>query len=223
ALAVRATLRAGGAVSGVSRSSGALAAPGAASVPAAAILVRGGIQTTGSPTFHPAPTTGAAAVADPLAALPSPSTIGMTNYGAEVLAGSAQATINPGIYSQISVSKGAVLTMNPGIYIIEGGGFTATGSAVVNGSGVFLYTAGSNSPGSGGSFGGITIGNSATCNLSAPSTGPYAGILIFQSRQNTRAFSLSGNAQPNLTGLIYAPSALVSVADSAKLPGTVVA
>src|SRR5262249_2296814 len=149
---------------------------------------------SGNATFHPAPTTGAASVADPLAALPSPGTNGLTHYGAENLGAYSKATIDPGIYSQINVSGNAVLTMNAGTYIIEGGGLTVTGNAAVRGSGVFIYNASSSYPGSGGSFGGITVSGNGTCSLSATSTGPYADILIFQSRQNTRALSLSGNA-----------------------------
>ncbi len=170
-----------------SSSPSALSVSGTGSITAAATLVHGGVQKSGSPTFHPAPTTGAAVGADPLATLPSPSTSGLKTYAAEVLSGISQATINPGIYSQISVSGSAVLTLNPGTYIITGGGLTVTGNAVLQGSGVFIYNAGSNYPGSGGTFGGITIGGSGTANLTASTTGPYAGILIFQSRQNTRA------------------------------------
>ena len=92
----------------------------------------------------------------------------MTNHGSESLSGNSQATINPGIYSQITVSGNASLTLNPGIYIIEGGGFTVTGNASVSGSGVMIYNAGSNYPSSGGNFGGITLSGNGTFNLTRP-------------------------------------------------------
>ena len=41
------------------------------------------------------------------------------------------ATIGPGVYSQISVSGNSQLTMTAGTYIIQTGGFTASGNAVI--------------------------------------------------------------------------------------------
>jgi hypothetical protein len=160
-------------------------------------------------------------VSDPLLGLSGPSTISVTNYGSLSLTKGTQ-TICPGIYSQISVSGNASLTMNPGVYIIEGGGLTVTGNASVAGSGVMIYNAGSNYPSSGGSFGGITLSGNGTFSLSAETTGTYAGLLIFQSRQNTRALSFSGNAMAGMTGTIYAANALLSMSGNAALQNPLV-
>jgi hypothetical protein len=200
-----------------SSSKTAVSAAGNAQVSAAAIDVVGGAQQTGTATFHPSPTTGIASVGDPLGGLSSPSTSCVTSYGSVKLSGNSQQTICPGIYTQITVSGGASLTMNPGIYIIEGGGFTVTGNASVAGSGVMIYNAGSNYPGTGGNFGGITLSGTGSFNLTAPNTGPYAGILIFQSRENTRALSFSGTAMSGMNGVIYAASALLSMSGNASL------
>ncbi len=135
------------------------------------------------------------------------------------LSGSSTQTIGPGVYSQIKVSGNAVLTMNPGIYIIAGGGFTVTGNATVTGTGVMIYNAGSNVvSGSSGKpvYGGITLSGTGHFVLSAPTAGPYQGVLIFQARDNTRALSLSGNALLGTSGTIYAPSALLSVSGNAQ-------
>jgi hypothetical protein len=200
-----------------SSSKTAVSAAGSAQVTAAAIDVVGGVQQIGTATFHPAPTTGIASVADPLGGLSSPSIANLTNYGSVKLDGNSQQTICPGIYTQITVSGNARLTMNSGIYIIEGGGFTVIGNASVTGSGVMIYNAGSNYPGTGGNFGGITLGGTGTFSLSAPTAGPYAGILIFQSRQNTRALSFSGTAMAGMSGVIYAANALLSMSGNASL------
>jgi hypothetical protein len=163
-------------------------------------------------------------VPDPLAGLTGPSPTGLNNYGSLVLGGNSRAarTINPGIYSQINVSGNASLTMNPGIYIIEGGGLTVGGGASVRGAGVMIYNAGSSYPSSGGSFGGITLSGNGTFNLSAQTTGPYAGLLVFQSRQNTRALSFSGNAMAGMSGTIYAANALLSMNGTTSLQGPLV-
>ena len=148
-----------------SSSSSAISASGNASVTASVIDVHGGVQKSGNATFSPKPITGAAVVSDPLASLASPSTSGVTNYGSESVSGNSSATIKPGIYSQISVSGNGSLTMNSGLYIIEGGGFSVSGNGNVKGSGVTIFNAGSNYPGTGGSYGGITISGNGSFNL----------------------------------------------------------
>ena len=205
-----------------SSSSSALSASGNASASASSIQVVGNVTKSGNANFSPAPVTGAAAAADPFALLPPPSPTNVTIYGGETLSGNASATINPGIYSQITVSGNAKLTMNSGTYIIEGGGFTVTGNASVAGSGVVIYNAGSNYPNSGGSFGGITLSGNGTFRLSASASGTYAGVLFFQSHQNTRALSFSGNAMSGMSGTIYAPSASLSMSGNAQLQNSLI-
>ncbi len=195
----------------------ALSAAGNAQVTASAIDVVGGVQKSGNAAFHPAPTTGIATVADPLAALPSPATMGLSDFGSLSLSGNSSRTISAGIYSQISVAGNASLTMSAGIYIIEGGGFTVTGNASVAGSGVMIYNAGTNYPSSGGTFGGITLSGNGAFKLTAPTAGTYANILIFQSRQNTRALSFSGNAMAGMSGTIYAACALLNMSGNSQL------
>jgi hypothetical protein len=184
---------------------------------ATTIQVVGGVSASGTPTFGPAPVTGITSVADPLAGLTGPCPIGLMNYGSEQLSGNSQATISPGIYSQINVSGNAKLTLNSGTYIIEGGGLTVTGNASVSGTGVMIYNAGSNYPSSGGNFGGIALSGNGTFDLSAPTSGTYAGILVFQSRQNTRALAFSGNPMAGMSGVIYAANALLSMSGNASL------
>ena len=92
-----------------SSSSSALSASGNARVKAAAIDVVGGVQTKGNARLSPAPVTGSPALS--VASLPLPSTTGMTNYGPVSLSGNSIETIQPGIYSQISLTGNARLKM----------------------------------------------------------------------------------------------------------------
>ena len=103
----------------------ALLASGNAAITAAVIDVHGAVSKSGNASFSPAPVTKAAVMNDPLSGLPMPSETGLMNYGSYILSGNSKGTINPGIYSAISVSGNASLTMNAGTYIIEGGGFAA--------------------------------------------------------------------------------------------------
>ena len=199
-----------------SSSSTALSASGNAAIKASVIDVHGGVQKSGNASFSPTPTTGAAVLADPLASLAEPSISGLTNYGSESLSGNSSATIKPGIYSQITVSGNGTLTMDSGIYIIEGGGFTVSGNAGVTGSGVMIVNAGSKYPTTGGTYGSITLSGSGSYNLSPPTTGTYAGIVIFQTRDNSKALTLSGNAS-GMTGTVYASAAQLAESGNASL------
>ena len=95
----------------------------------------------------------------------------------------------------------------------------------MTGSGVLIYNAGSKFPAAGGSFGGITIGGKASVSLTPAASGTYAGIAVFQSRDNKSAISLSGQASlscPN--GVIYAPASPVNMASgTAQLTAALVA
>ena len=120
-----------------SSSSSALSASGNAQVQASTIHVYGGVQRSGNATFSPAPVTGVARLADPLAGLTAPTYSGTPI--SETLSGNSTATISAGVYSQITVSGNARLTLNAGIYVIEGGGFSVSGNGSVSGTGVMIY------------------------------------------------------------------------------------
>ena len=206
-----------------SSSATAIQASSNASVTSAATEVVGGVQVTGNAKFHPAPVKGVAAIPDPFLNLAAPS--GGTFQGAVNLTGNSALTINPGIFSSISVSGNAKLTLSPGIYAIAGGGFTVSINATVTGSGgVLIYNAGSNYPNPGGSFGSITISGNATVKLTPATTGNYAGIGIFQSRDNSKVFTLGNNSQLGLgsTGILYAPSALVQLSGNSNMAGALI-
>ena len=204
-----------------SSSPSALSAGGNAQIKASAINVHGGVQKSGNASFSPAPVTGAATVADPLAGLAQPGTSGLVVRGSETLSGNSSATIQPGIYSQITASGNARLTLSSGVYLIEGGGFSISGNASVSGSGVMIVNAGSNYPNPGGSYGGITLSGNGSYNLSPMTTGAYAGIVIFQTRDNAKALTINGNAS-GMTGMIYAPKAALTESGNAALNASLI-
>ncbi len=206
-----------------SNSSIAISGSGTASLTASIFDAVGGFQKASGVTFGPAPNTGTSSLADPLAGLSTPSTGGLTNYGSINLT-SGSRTINPGIYSSIKVSNGASLTLNAGLYVIEGGGFSVSGTANVFGSGVTIYNAGSYCPSRGGSYGSINWSTTGTFSLSAPSSGSYAGILIFQSRDNAQTLSInvSGRSGSAINGTIYAASAQLVNGGSTPLSGSLI-
>ncbi len=208
-----------------SRSSSALAVSGTAQVSAGSIQVVGGVQKGSGARISPNPITGTGTFGDPLVNLPVPdaSAYNLTAKGAVSVSGNNSLSISQGIYTQVSVSGSGKLTMGPGIYVIAGGGFSVTGNGSVSGNGVVIYNAGSNYLGSSNTPGVVNISGNGTVSLTAPTSGAYAGILIFQSRDNTNTVALSGNGITGSAGAIYAPAAALTISGSGRFNGSIVA
>jgi hypothetical protein len=215
-LSGNAAIKISGTVTVDSNSTQALTANGNASLTAGSIQVVGGDLKNGNAVWNPTPVTGAPYLADPLAGLPAPNTTGMTNYGAVILTKGSR-TISQGIYTQISVSGTASLTMNSGVYIIEGGGISISGGAAVTGTNVLIFNTNSTYPNAGGTFGHINFSGTGTFNVTAPATGTYAGIVVFQARTNSLAINISGNAVTGLRGVVYAPQAQLQMSGNGTL------
>jgi hypothetical protein len=203
-----------------SNSSSAINASGNGNVSANSIRVVGQTQLSNNAQIAPAPVTGVTTVPDPLSSLAAPTSSGLTTYSAVNLTNSNSQTINPGIYPSISVSGSATLTMNPGLYVIAGGGFSVTGNGNVTGNGVTIYNTGTSFLNSGGTFGNITLSGNGNITLMPMGSGTYAGILIFQARDNTKTISLSGNGMVMPDGVIYAPSAAVNMTGNGQFNGS---
>jgi hypothetical protein len=58
----------------------------------------------------------------------------------------------------------------------------------------------------------VSVSGGATLTLSAPTSGTYQGIAIFQNRTSTLPISVSGSAVVKLTGTLYAAKATISLA-----------
>lgn len=97
---------------------------------------------------------------------------------------------------------GAVMRLYDGGGIVLNSGATLT---VTGGNGatiIFSGTAGNNTPG--------FISGSGTIDMSAPTTGTWKGIALYQDQRMTRSadWDYSGNSPTfNITGLVYAPAA----------------
>ncbi len=198
-----------------SSSSKALLASGNAIVTGSIVQVHGGVSTSGNAHVSPTPITSTPAFTDPLANLPVPTASG-TAVAVSVSGNSSQ-TINPGVYSSIKVSGNGNLRMNPGIYVIQGGGFSVSGNGNVTGNGVLIYNGGSGS-----TFGSVGLTGNGNISLSPMTTGDYAGILIFQARDNAKAITLSGNGIVMPGGTLYAPAAALGVSGNGHFKGSVI-
>jgi len=150
--------------------------------------------------ISPAPIVGAPSTGDPLAGM-DPPTDGTCQSGFNVT-NHATTTIDPGTYcGDIRVS--GTLNLNPGMYIVKGtssGGLTVTGQGTLSGSGVSFYF----------ETGTVNFAGGASVNLSAPTSGIWQGVLMFQARGNTQAASLVGGSSQLTSGILYFPNAQLS-------------
>jgi Flp pilus assembly protein TadG len=150
-------------------------------------------------TITPNPSNGAPAVNDPFASMVAPGTSGLTDQPSVNMSSGSQ-TIQPGIYTSAINLAGGNLTLASGLYYLEGGINMSAGTITSAAGGVTLYIESGSVNMSGGSI-----------TLSAPTTGTWEGILIFQSRTNASSLDLSGGTQ-TYSGAIYALDATYNMA-----------
>lgn len=113
-------------------------------------------------------------------------------------------TLNPGTYSSMDIQGNA--TLNPGTYFITSS-MRVGSQARLSGSGVTIIFTARNAASNTGSIAGIDINGGASINLTAPSTGTYAGILMYQDRRATNSLTniINGNSTSVLQGALYSP------------------
>jgi hypothetical protein len=187
-------------------------------VNASSIGVFGGSSITGGSTVTPAPVTGAPRQGDPLAYVTAPAVGGCT-YTNTSVGGGLTRTLGPGVYCNgITLSNGATITFSPGTYILKGGGLDIGGGVTATGSGVTFY----NTAGGGYTYAPFSFHNGPNVTLSAPTTGPLAGILLFQDRSIVSAAvnSFLGGAVFSLNGSLYFPTTPISYSGGTNVAGT---
>lgn len=142
--------------------------------------------------------TGCTTAADPFAAtLPSVSvgscTVSNLNY-------SGTNTLTPGVYcGNFNFNGSGTLNLQSGLYVFKNAHWNLNSGWTISGSGVTFYFADSNSY--------IQVNGGVTMNVSAPTSGTYANILMFEPSGLTKSsYTINGSAGHQLNGLIYQPS-----------------
>ena len=214
-----------------SSSSSAISCSFFGAITASQINVAGGVSNFLCVTT-PTPKTGVAvpSPADPLAYLPAPAIPACGTTTSSPFHGAPSAvTINLGTNATfypdgaycggITIQYGGGAAFQPGTYVLTStnggmarnpGGLTLNLSTSVTGTGVTFYNYGPS--------GGITFLSPSLLlsgvQLTAPTTGTYAGILFFQPSNNTTGATLLGSALFNtvLEGAYYFPKAKVTFA-----------
>ena len=133
-------------------------------------------------------------------------------------------TIQSGIFIDgIEITGNGQLIMDPGVYILQGGGLKVSGDGQVSGVNVFIYvTCGSGSCPSGSSAD-VDISGNGVISLSPMTSGSWAGVTIFQDRNNNQDFKISGNGLAGTSGTIYARDADVVLDGNASTNAQIIA
>ena len=154
--------------------------------------------------------TGAATVADPLLGLTEPVFVAcdFNNFVA-----SGNVTLQPGTYCNgIRLNANARATFASGNYLIYGGGLTTGNNSRLTGSAVTFFI----------SVGGsITMNGTTIVNLTAPTTGTYAGIAIFESRSvplGVASHTIPIATTGRLEGVVYTPRSALQITGLGAAP-----
>jgi Flp pilus assembly protein TadG len=188
-----------------SNNASALTVGGTASVAALSVGVVGGISGTNSIAASGGIKTGVWPAADPYAAVSFPPFYGCDQHNLKI---NSSVTLSPGVYcGGMSVNAGAVVTLNPGIYYMDQGSLSVAGNATINGVGVTIVFTGNNN-----NWATASIGSNANINLTAPTTGPTAGLVIFGDRNMPvgTPFKMTGGDTQSFGGAIYLPKAALN-------------
>ncbi|WP_431322993.1 TadE/TadG family type IV pilus assembly protein [Rhizobium sp. YTU87027] len=105
-------------------------------------------------------------------------------------------TLKPGTYAGLEI-KGNV-KLQPGNYIIDGGTLKFASQSVITGDQVTFFLLNGAS---------IDIHGGSTFNVTAATSGAWAGFSIVADRSNTAAAVINGNSSSHLNGIIYMPAA----------------
>jgi len=189
----------------------ALVAGGSAQLTAYSVGVVGKLTGTENITTTMGVRTGVSPINDPYAGSYFPAFGGCTDNN---FTGKNTVTINPGVYcGGMKINAGAVVTLNAGIYYLDGGDLTVNGGGTLQGTGVTLVFTSKNRNG----FATASINGNAIVNLTPPTTGGTAGIVVFGDRRIPEGteFKFNGGANQYLGGAIYVPTGAVDFAGGA--------
>jgi hypothetical protein len=163
-----------------------------------------GTNITKNGGVNPPAETGCAAISDPFAGKLPAVTVGACTYNNKVF-DPGSVTLNPGVYcGSTNFNGNGTLTLNPGLYIVKGGAMTFNSGWTVTGNGVTFYLVDQNAT--------LTFNGNVSATLSAPTTGTYANILMYEPNGlSTTNLPINGTSASSYTGLMYLPSRNVTI------------
>ena len=139
------------------------------------------------------PATGMPAATDPLSYLTPPCS--PCSPGISFVNGDG-----PGTYNGMTFNGNTNINFPSGVYVLTGD-FVCHGTPTITGTGVMFYFT------NGATF---NCSGNDTINLTPPTSGPYAGILMYQDPADTNGPTLGGNTGSSFGGVLYFPKSKVT-------------
>jgi len=205
-----------------STSGTALDIVGNAVINAASAQIVGGVGGNGTLNTTLGTETGAPPTQDPYAGTPVPKPTGCDISDANVGANKTRAPYDAGgktvtICGGVSAGSHGTMTFSNGTFIVDGGAFSAlSGSSITfnNATVILTSSTGTNYPS-------VDIKGGATLNITAPTTGTYAGIAMMQDPKapDNVTNSFAGGTTQNINGVLYFPSQDIKFAGGSSTGG----
>ena len=200
-----------------SPSATSVTAGGSSSIVASPVAAVGGVPSSSSYATGSVLMPYSPQQADPFAALPTPTVpSGCSNQSLRVQPNDAPLTVttstngyvSPGVYCWNGMDiKGTVTLPSNSVIYVNGGTLDFGAQATVNGSNVTFILTSSNATSNPSSIAQLSLNAGVTLNLTAPDTGTYAGVLMYQDRRAAFGTSnINGNSATTLRGSFYFPN-----------------
>jgi hypothetical protein len=192
----------------------AVVAGGSASIYATPVSAVGGVPASSNYATGTVLLPHSISQQDPYATLPMPDVPpGCSSNNIQSQPNSTVNVPNPtGVACYSGMNLKGTVNFAPGTYIIDGGSLNFGSQAVVTGTGVTFILTSDNATSNPSSIATLSTNGSANIQLTAPSSGTYQGVLIYQDRRalDSGTNTINGNASSKLQGAIYMPSQAVS-------------
>jgi len=162
------------------------------------VICSGGGAVGPNEAFDPAVTLDCAPAADPLAGRQAPAAARCDHQGMRVIGGSR--ILQPGVYcGGLRIGGHAKVTFAHGIYVVRGGPLELTHEASLTMTDATIHLVGPEAR--------LVADYSTSLDLSASTSGPMAGILIFEDRSAPvgRVHQIGSRNAARLLGTIYMP------------------
>ncbi|HEY0115201.1 MAG TPA: pilus assembly protein TadG-related protein [Allosphingosinicella sp.] len=198
-----ATVNLGCGVATNSTGSSAISFNGGPSVTASPVAARGGVPAASNFLGNTTVIPNAPAQPDPFAHLPNPdiSTMNCVN------ANTSGPTLSPGCYNGLDFKDKDLITLSPGTYYVNGGELSFGSQANVTANGVTFVLTSKNAVSNPASIASLKMNGGADVRLTAPTTGPYPGLIIYQDRRAPNdSPHINGGSNASFDGAIYLPS-----------------
>ena len=141
---------------------------------------------------------------DPLRTI-APPTVGACSHN-NMVVNKGDKVLDPGVYcGGLKLKPDTTVHLNPGTYVIKDGLFELSSNTVLTGKDVTVYLVGDKAR--------IWFRSNSEVELVAPSTGPLAGIAIFEDREAPlfRDHEFSSNGIKKIEGVIYLPRGTLQI------------